>query len=150
VKGHKREGNRPDRRIAPAAASDRAQREALACRIVYAGSAHHKRRPGDYGFQPPVNPRPSKDICDAKDKRQILLDEARLLLAEGVRRGMFSTPGSNGLPKYVWAVDTDGDVFEAKTRPERETEYHGYRLGDDDELMRRYVSKEWTRDDPAT
>lgn len=139
----KREGNRPGRRVLPDADSTPAERAALAGRITYTGSAHHKRRPGDYGFQPPVNPRPNKDVCDARSKRQVLLAKARALFAEGLRKGMFSAVGANGLPKYVWSVDEEEDVFEAKARPERETEYHGYRLGDDEETMRRYVLAEW-------
>lgn len=139
----KREGNRPDRRYVAADASDGAARLALADRVTYTGSAHHKRRPGDYGFQPPVNPRPNKDVCDAKGKPQVLMAEARSLFAAGLEKGMFSAPGANGLPKYVWSVDNTGDVFEAKARPERETEYHGYRLGADEETMRRYVVAEW-------
>jgi hypothetical protein len=122
-----------------------AQREELLARLSYVGSAHHKRRPGDYGFQPPTNPRATKDLCDAKGQRPILAAEAAQLFADGIRRGMFSAPTANGLPKYVWGVDTHGDVYEAKTRPELEAEYHGYRLGDDESDMRRYVIEEWNR-----
>lgn len=139
----KREGNRPDRRILGHTASSETDRDAIAKRVSYLGSGHHKRRPGDYGFEPPVNPRPSKDVCDAKGKRQVLLAEAQALFASGLSKGMFSKPGTNGLPKYVWAVDGNGDVYESKTRPEHETEYHGYRLGDDEVTMRRYVIDEW-------
>ncbi len=46
-------------------------------------------------------------------------------------------------PKYVWAVDENGEAYEAKAKPGREIEYHGYRLGEDDSLMRRYVQDEW-------
>lgn len=141
--GRRREGNRPDRRFVPDVALNRIERETLAARITYTGSAHHKRRPGDYGFQPPVNPRPNKDVCDAKGKRQVLLTEAQSFFAAGLRKGMVSAPGTNGLPKYVWSVDENGDVFEAKARPERETEYHGYRLGADEDTMRRYILAEW-------
>lgn len=139
----KREGNRPDRRILADDASTAEARAALAARITYTGSAHHKRRPGDYGFQPPTNPRPSKDVCDAKGKRQVLLAEATVLFRAGLHKGVYSAPGANGLPKYVWSVDEEDDVFEAKARPERETEYHGYRLGDDELTMRRYVLAQW-------
>jgi len=50
-----------------------------------------------------------------------------------------------GVPKYVWAVDAEGEVYEAKTAPNSETAYHGYRLGDDDADMRQLVRKEWRR-----
>ncbi len=58
---------------------------------------------------------------------------------------MVSQFPAGGLPKYVWAVDGAGEVYEAKCRPEREAEYHGYRLGDDDRYMREYVLNEWRR-----
>ncbi len=145
MSNRKREGNRTARRILPPDESTAAQRDDLFARLSYAGSAHHKRRPGDYGMQPPVNPRPIKDLCDARGKRQILVAEALRLFAEGIRKGMFCALSAHGVPKYVWAVDEHEDVYEAKTRPEHEAVFHGYRLGDDDDDMRRYVIKEWKR-----
>lgn len=136
----KRQGNRPDRRIAPDDFLDAAAREALLARVRYGGSANHKLRPGDYGFVPSHNPRPSKSPCD--DLRPIPLEEASALLEEGIRRGMVSRFPQGGVPKYVWAVDEHGEVYEAKTRPERETDYHGYRLGEDDRHMRAQVLSE--------
>lgn len=59
-----RSGNRPIRRIARADTFDAAELKSLARRMVYVGSAHHKRSPGDYGFHPPVSPRPWKSLCD--------------------------------------------------------------------------------------
>jgi len=56
---------------------------------------------------------------------------------------MFSEFSAGGAPKYVWAVDAAGEAYEAKTRPEREMDYHGYRLGEEDRAMREYVRKEW-------
>ena len=47
----------------------------LVASIAYVGSGLHKTKPGDYGFQPPVNPRPWKSICDGR--RTILLAEAQ-------------------------------------------------------------------------
>jgi hypothetical protein len=41
------------------------------------------------------------------------------------------------------AVDGDGDVYEAKTKPP-DTVYHGYRIGEDEPQMRRYILGEWT------
>ena len=48
---------------------------------------------------------------------------------------MVSQFSENGVPKYVWSVDLNGDVYEAKTHPNRNFEYHGYRLGEDDRAM---------------
>ena len=137
----KRQGNRPDRRIAPDGFLDQDAKRALLLRVVYTGSALHKLHPGDYGFMPPQNPRPSKSACD--ELRPVLLAEARNLFQEGIELGMVSIHSPAGIPKYVWAVGDDGEVYEAKTKPGQEREYHGYRLDDDDMAMRRYLLKEW-------
>lgn len=137
----KRQGNRPDRRIAPDDFLDDAAKDALLARVRYAGTANHKLQPGDYRFVPSHNPRPSKSVCD--DLRPVLLGTATELFRAGIRRGMVSQFPAGSVPKYVWAVDENDEVYEAKTRPELETDYHGYRLGDDDRNTRRYVLKEW-------
>jgi len=121
----KREGNRPDRRIAPDEFSDADARRTLLERLRYVGSANHKLRPGDYGFVPSQNPRPTKSVCD--DLRPLLLEEAQSLFRAGIERAMFSIFAPGGVPNYVWAVDEAGEVYEAETRPEREIDYHGYR-----------------------
>lgn len=137
----KREGNRPDRRIAPNGFMSEAEQRALAARIRYGGSASHKLRPGDYGFVPSHNPRASKSVCD--DLRPILLLEASTLFERGIALGMVSRFEAGQLPKYVWAVDDTGEVYEAKTN--RDSEYHSYRLGDDERDMRSLVRAEWRR-----
>lgn len=134
-----RQGNRPDRRIAPIARLDEAGREALLDALTYVGSAHHKRTPGDYGFQPPTNPRPAKSLCDGH--RIILKAEAQQLLVDGVRKGMFSEFSDGTRPKYIWCVDGDGRTYEAKSDRDG---YHGYVLGEDDD-MRDVVLKEWKK-----
>lgn len=139
----KREGNRPDRRIAAEATIDEVTKRGLLTKLRYVGSANHKIHPGNYGFQPPQNPRPSKSPCDAV--RSILLEEAAALFHRGIELGMVSTIINGGVPKYVWAVDDAGEVYEAKTRPELETDYHGYRVCPDEPDMRAYVLKEWRR-----
>ena len=143
----RREGNRPDRRIAPAGTYSEFELAVLSALATYVGSALHKLHPGNYGFIPSVNPRPSKSVCD--DLRPVALKEASRLLAEGIRAGMVSRFDPSGPPKYVWAVDGDGEVYEAKTKPP-DTAYHGYRLGDDEEAMRRYIRAEWEKRCPRT
>ncbi len=106
----------------------------------YVGSPHHKSRPADYGFQPPVNPRPQKSLCD--DLRTITLREARRLFRDGIRREMVSSHLENGLPKYVWAVDHSGEAYEAKLGHDGAS-YHGYRLYRD-QRMRRYIIHAWS------
>ena len=61
----KREGNRPNRRIADETTVDETTRKELVEKLRYVGSAIHKLHPGNYRFQPPQNPRPSKTPCDA-------------------------------------------------------------------------------------
>jgi hypothetical protein len=132
-----RQGNRPDRRLAKPDLLDRDRREALAVALVYVGSAHHKRSPGDYKFTPPVNPRPSKCLCDGD--RVVLKAEAREIFRKGILMGMFSADAGAGQPKYVWGVDDQGGVYEAKIGLGG---YHGYRLEDVDDQCAR-VLKEW-------
>jgi hypothetical protein len=93
----------------------------------------------DYCFHPPVNPRPWKSTCDGL--RVVLLAEARELLRRGILCGMFSEFSGGGAPKYVWAVDTMGEVYEAKVG---NNGYHGYRLEDED-AMTRIVLREWAK-----
>jgi len=94
-----RQGSDPKRWIAPPERLDSGGRQALAAKLTYVGSALHKTKPGDYGFQPPVNPRPWKSICDGL--RVILLAEARDLFRQGIWAGMFSGFPDDGIPKYV-------------------------------------------------
>ena len=142
----KRQGNDPKRRIARKGTIAPGILERLAGEMRYVGSAHHKRQPADYGFHPPVNPRPHKSLCDGG--RSVKLGEARLLFREGVRRGMVSAVRADGLPKYVWAVDHKGCAYEAK-RGQGGRDYHGYVLGGDDEAMRRWVIEQWRARCPA-
>lgn len=132
-----RQGNDPTRRIAPQSSLQTGDLARLAHQLVYVGSAPHKTRPGDYGFQPPVNPRPWKSTCDSS--RIILKDEARSLFRAGIELGILSLPQVDGKPKYVWAVDAAGEVYEAKIG---QAGYHGYRLEDADS-MKRLVLTEW-------
>jgi hypothetical protein len=136
----KRAGNRPDRRIVPSGHLAQELLAALALRVRYVGSGHHKLRPGDYSFLPPVNPRASKSVCD--DLRPILIQEALTLFRCGIKLGMVSRFGETDNPKYVWAVDATGQAYEAKESKSTSNIYHGYRLAEDD-YMRKLVLEEW-------
>jgi hypothetical protein len=139
----KRQSNRPDRRIAPVDSVSQADLQSIEAAARYGGTPYHKCQPGDYGFHPPSDPRPSKGLCD--DLRPILKDEAARLLSAGIRKGMVSRPKPGQLPKYIWAVDEQGEPYEAKTDPGQGAPYHGYRLSDKDPQMRAEVLKEWFR-----
>lgn len=134
-----RSSNNPKRRIISGVLPDIEALLVLADRIRYVGSGHHKRNPADYGLER-TNPRPTKSLCDTAGF--VPLAEASSLLRAGVLRGMISTPGEDGFPKYVWSVSADGTVFEAKTHPKTPGLYHGYPLGNEDD-MRAYVMKIW-------
>jgi hypothetical protein len=104
---------------------------------AYVGSAIHKRFPGDYGFQPPTNPRRWKSLCDGKGV--IVLEQAQYLLRTGIMKGLISTYFDGELPKFVWSVAQDGRPFEAKIGLGG---YHGYVLESDDDMAHRVV-QEW-------
>jgi len=138
-KMNSRSGKNPKRRIVASACLDADAREQLAARVQYVGSGHHKRNPADYDMDR-TNPRPTKSLCDLV--KVVTIDEARRLLREGVRRAMISQPGNDGIPKYVWSVADDGEVYEAKTHPNTSGQYHGYPLVGEDDL-RSYVTRVW-------
>lgn len=142
----KRQGNRPDRRVAPADSISRKEIDRVVARARYTGSALHKLHPGDYGFVPSQNPRPSKSPCD--ELRPILREEATQLFRRGMEFGMMSRIDEAELPKYVWAVDSNSEVYEAKIGSQ--DEYHGYRLGEDEREMRRYILDEWKQRCPKS
>lgn len=136
----KRQGNRPDRRVALVGSIVTENLQALATRLRYVGSSTHKLHPGNYGFVPPVNPRPSKSPCD--EFRPMLLAEASALFFKGIVIGMVSPFDPPATPKYVWAVGENEEVYEAKTKSP-DTIYHGYRVGEDERDMRRYILSQW-------
>lgn len=131
--------NDPKRRVAPPGTVSSETLSNLT-KAHYTGNAHHKRRPGDYGFNPPVNPRPHKSVCD--DLRTIGLREACELFRAGIQSEMVSGYlEEERLPKYVWAVDHAGEAYEAKLGDDG-SRYHGYRLYRD-QRMRRYIIRAW-------
>ena len=138
----KYQGNNPKRRIARLGFLAQRELDELASTAQYRGSPLHKTRPADYGFEPPVAPRPSKSVCDGK--RVIQSDEAQELLCAGIRLGMVSSHRQGKWPKYVWAVDESGEAYEAKLGHDQRR-YHGYRLAKDDRAMREWVLAEWSK-----
>ncbi|MFD2182227.1 hypothetical protein [Rhodoplanes azumiensis] len=140
-----RPGNNPKRRIAPAELLGKEARADLAERAKYVGSGHHKRYPADYGLER-TNPRPTKSLCDLV--KTVKLAEAGALMRKGLMCGMISDVRLGEFPKYVWSVDEDGEVYEAKTDPMTPGVYHGYRLEEEDD-MRRLVESVWKKRWPA-
>lgn len=108
----------------------------------YEGSAHHKSKASDYGLTPPISPRPTKSLCD--DVRIIPADEANQLLKRAFELEMVSDRREDTEPpKYAWAVDGEGEVYEAKLG-NNGYRYHGYRLSKDDKLSK-WLIKEWKK-----
>jgi hypothetical protein len=137
----KRLGNNPKRRIAPPDLLTVAQRAELAQAVKYVASGHHKRNPADYGLER-TNPRPTKSLCDLV--KIVPLDEAKAMLGKGILQGMFSDFFFEEYPKFIWCVDADGEVYEAKTNPVTRGVYHGYRLEEDDN-MRANIERVWNQ-----
>ena len=128
----KYQGNNPKRRIARHGYYTEQELAGFAA-ARYRGTGLHKTMPADYGFDPPVAPRPSKSVCD--DKRTVMKAEAVQLFQDGIRRGMVSIHKVGNLPKYAWALDNQGEVYEAKLGDDMRS-YHGYRLREDERAMR--------------
>ena len=63
-------------------------------------------------------------------------------MRRGISRGAVSELAYDGFPKFIWCVDEDGEVYEAKTDPSTLGVYHGYRLEEEDDL-RDYVRDIW-------
>jgi hypothetical protein len=131
-------GNNPKRRLVPIEHIDEAAIKNLLSSARYVGSGHHKRYPLDYGFER-TNPVPTKSMCDMR--RPVGFADSTRLIKAGIRRGMVSDL-SRGFPKYIWSVDADGIVYEAKTDQSANGGYHGYPLENDD-VVRDYVLVEW-------
>ncbi len=62
-----------------------------------------------------------------------------MFLTQSRGRWFRSEFAQGDIPKYVWSVDPDGEVYEAKIG---QGGYHGYRLEEEDD-MRSLVLKEW-------
>ena len=67
---------------------------------------------------------------------------AKAMLCKGILYGMFSDFFFGEHPKFVWCVDSDGEVYEAKTDGVTPGVYHGYRLEEDDD-MRDFIKRVW-------
>jgi len=137
----KRAGNNPKRRVAPPDLLGDDKRATLANCVSYRGSGHHKRAPADYGLDR-TNPRPTKSLCDLL--KVITLEEAKALIKKGISCGVFSDFRYGDFPKFIWCVDIDGEVYEAKTDSMNPGVYHGYRLEEDDN-MRDYIKAVWKK-----
>ncbi|BBL73894.1 hypothetical protein [Methylomagnum ishizawai] len=107
--------------------------------VRYGGNPEHKRNPGDFGLNPPSNPRQAKTLCDEVEvfKRT----QALTLLRKGLRRGLVSVQERNGWPQNIWAV-AKGRALQAMLENAEQGAYHGYPLQEDDPLADEII-KRW-------
>lgn len=110
------------------------ERAHLQAHARYEGSPHHKRDPNDFGLTPPTAPRPDKTLCDEADVCEKAI--ALKLFQLAINRGLASeTVASSGFPKQLWAVDENGQVFEAMYGGSKVGAYHGYPIRRTDPLF---------------
>ena len=117
-----------------------AERARLAEKVCYDGSPWHKRKPGDFGFDPPPKPRSDKSLYD--DAGVFSKSEAERLLKEGILRGLVSKQCRNGFPQNIWAVSKSGVPVEAMLGNKVKGCYHGYPLLEG-ELFGQQVLEKW-------
>lgn len=112
-------------------------------KVVYTGSPHHKRSPGDYNLTPPSAARLTKTLCDSlKEQGLFSRAAAQGLLKEGVRRGLISSSFQGDFPKRIWAVTANGHPVEAMLEDHNRGTYHGYPM-DRSDPMTSEVLKQW-------
>ena len=122
----------PKRRIAPAGSQEVLRCEAWKAAISYGGNPEHKMNPGDFGLEPPANPRDGKSLCDAAGI--FSRAEALELLKAGIDRGLVSDREVNGWPKNIWSVTEKGVPMEAQLENPETGKYHGYPMPGSDPL----------------
>lgn len=130
----------PKRRLrAVPAASEQQVLGELAEQVSYGGNPEHKRDPGDFGLDPPSQPRQGKTLCDEAQ----IFNRARAkgLLREGIRRGLISVQERNGWPQNVWAVAENGVPLEAMLENQQTGAYHGYPMLSDDPLREEVLDR---------
>jgi hypothetical protein len=116
------------------------ERRALRTTATYEGSPLHKRNPGNFGLIPPAAPRLEKTLCDEAG----VCDKAvaNRLLASAIERGLGSEDVIDVFPKYLWALDERGQVFEAIYGGSVRGAYHGYPIRRSDPFFDT-ISKLW-------
>ena len=124
----------PKRRLRPIPQGEEAiaYLKQLATKITYGGNPEHKRNPGDFGLQPPSQPRQGKTLCD--ETEIFARRDAQSLLREGAHRGLVSVQERGSWPQNVWAMAANGVVVEAMLENSLTGQYHGYPMLESDPL----------------
>ncbi len=134
----RRTGYNPKRRIRQNA--ETAYLRSLANRVNYGGNPEHKKNPGDFGLNPPAQPRPDKTLCDPVGI--FSRAEATRLLKEAVGKGLISEREQNGYPQNIWSVTDGGQPLEAQLENPEQGTYHGYPMPEADPF-REVVLARW-------
>ena len=112
----------------------------MAEHVDYGGNPEHKKNPGDFGLNPPADPRPGKSLCDVAEI--FTRDLALVLLRKGLSRGLVSDRFVDEWPKNIWSVTDTGILLEAQLENKMFGTYHGYPMPDSDpmaaEVLRRW------------
>ena len=124
----KRQSGNPKRKMRekPGSEAERNALNELASKVSYTRNPAHKRNPGDFGLNPPSQPREGKTLCDGAGI--VTRGVAEALLRRGVRLGLVSVQVRKGWPQNVWAVHDRNIPVEAMLENPETGTYHGYPL----------------------
>ncbi|MEV1965831.1 hypothetical protein ABZR56_05135 [Pseudomonas aeruginosa] len=95
--------------------------------------------PGDFGLEPPADPRQGKSLCDVA--RIFTRTEALELLQAGIEKGLVSDRENGGWPKNIWSVTDAGIPMEAQLENPETGHYHGYPMPDSDPLASEVIAR---------
>lgn len=134
-----RKSSNPKRRLASPDTATHTKLAQLSQAVTYSGHPAHKRNPGDFGLQPPSQPRQGKSLCDTANifKHK----EALRLLRDGIAKGLISMQERNGWPQNVWAVTEAGIAVEAMLENKGQGVYHGYPMLPGDPLAEQVLER---------
>ncbi|AYK24916.1 TPA: hypothetical protein L5D12_005646 [Pseudomonas aeruginosa] len=127
------------RRIADSGQWESRRLDELRTGVSYGGNPEHKMNPGDFGLEPPADPRQGKSLCDVA--RIFTRTEALELLQAGIEKGLVSDRENGGWPKNIWSVTDAGIPMEAQLENPETGQYHGYPMPDSDPLASEVIAR---------
>ena len=105
------------RRLAPEVSPDRIAK--LRGTVNYKGSAKHKRNPTIFGLEPFRGDRGDATLCDEHANfHPANMAAISTMIDRGLRAGLIGT--------NLWAIASDGWIFEGRLTNAAQSEYHGY------------------------
>jgi hypothetical protein len=112
--------------------------------VRYGGNPEHKKNPGDFGLQPPAEPRSDKTLCD-----EVGIFDRKLatgLLKEGIQRGLVAVQMRAKFPQNVWAVTQNGQPLEAQLENPAQGIYH-LKVARKSQIVDKYVYNQYVAED---